>query len=173
VWRTGLCQGGSWATEYGAFFLSWYSGLLVEHARRIIAAAASVIHAPGRPRKLRDVRQVRQQRAQLLVSVCAVTWHGLDVPRGVRRVACACECACACPIPPASPQRRGHMQCLTVGYTTLHTPPTCMQLGDGAALYDFEPAVALGVKLAGVHWWFKSRAHAAELTAGYYNTRDR
>lgn len=30
----------------------------------------------------------------------------------------------------------------------------------------------LGVKLAGVHWWFKSRAHAAELTAGYYNTRD-
>lgn len=30
-----------------------------------------------------------------------------------------------------------------------------------------------GAKLAGVHWWFKSRAHAAELTAGYYNTRDR
>ncbi len=26
---------------------------------------------------------------------------------------------------------------------------------------------------AGVHWWFKSRAHAAELTAGYYNTRER
>lgn len=26
---------------------------------------------------------------------------------------------------------------------------------------------------SGVHWWFKSRAHAAELTAGYYNTRDR
>lgn len=24
-----------------------------------------------------------------------------------------------------------------------------------------------------MHWWFKSRAHAAELTAGYYNTRDR
>ena len=24
-----------------------------------------------------------------------------------------------------------------------------------------------------MHWWFKSRAHAAELTAGYYNTRER
>ena len=35
------------------------------------------------------------------------------------------------------------------------------------------PACDLGVKLAGVHWWFKSRAHGAELTAGYYNTRDR
>lgn len=40
-------------------------------------------------------------------------------------------------------------------------------------LYVFEPAVKLGIKLAGVHWWFKSRAHAAELTAGYYNTRER
>ncbi len=40
-------------------------------------------------------------------------------------------------------------------------------------LYAYEPAVRLGAKLAGVHWWFKARAHAAELTAGYYNTRDR
>ena len=39
--------------------------------------------------------------------------------------------------------------------------------------YVFEPACQLGAKLAGVHWWFKSRAHAAELTAGYYNTRER
>lgn len=37
----------------------------------------------------------------------------------------------------------------------------------------FDPSVRLGCKLAGVHWWFKSRTHAAELTAGYYNTRDR
>jgi sterol desaturase/sphingolipid hydroxylase (fatty acid hydroxylase superfamily) len=40
-------------------------------------------------------------------------------------------------------------------------------------MYEFQPVVQLGAKLAGVHWWFKSRAHAAELTAGYYNTRDR
>ena len=46
------------------------------------------------------------------------------------------------------------------------------QLDDGHVVYEFEPAVKLGAKLAGVHWWFKSRAHAAELTAGYYNTRD-
>eukprot|EP00983_Pelagomonas_calceolata_P072351 1151678-Pelagomonas_calceolata.AAC.3 len=40
-------------------------------------------------------------------------------------------------------------------------------------VYEFQPACHLGIKLAGVHWWFKSRAHAAELSAGYYNTRDR
>lgn len=47
------------------------------------------------------------------------------------------------------------------------------QASDGHVIYEFQPACKLGMKLAGVHWWFKSRAHAAELTAGYYNTRDR
>jgi len=50
-----------------------------------------------------------------------------------------------------------------------HTP----QATDGHVVYEFQPACHLGIKLAGVHWWFKSRAHAAELSAGYYNTRDR
>ena len=44
---------------------------------------------------------------------------------------------------------------------------------NGHVVYEFEPACHLGAKLAGVHWWHKSRAHAAELTAGYYNTRER
>lgn len=48
-----------------------------------------------------------------------------------------------------------------------------MQHADGHVVYEFEPACHLGAKLAGVHWWFKSRVHAAELTAGYYNTRER
>lgn len=30
--------------------------------------------------------------------------------------------------------------------------------------------VYLDAKLAGVHWWYRSHSHAAELTAGYYNT---
>ena len=47
------------------------------------------------------------------------------------------------------------------------------QATDGHVIYEFEPACKLGIKLAGVHWWFKSRGHAAENTAGYYNTRDR
>ena len=48
-----------------------------------------------------------------------------------------------------------------------------VQHADGHVVYEFEPACHLGAKLAGVHWWFKSRVHAAELTAGYYNTRER
>lgn len=48
-----------------------------------------------------------------------------------------------------------------------------MQLASGETVYSFERSCAVGIKLAGVHWWFKSRSHAAELTAGYYNTRHR
>lgn len=51
--------------------------------------------------------------------------------------------------------------------------PCRVQCEAGHVMYEFQPVVQLGAKLAGVHWWFKSRAHAAELTAGYYNTRDR
>ncbi|KAG6684302.1 hypothetical protein I3842_12G056000 [Carya illinoinensis] len=31
----------------------------------------------------------------------------------------------------------------------------------------------LSAKVAGIHWHYKTRSHAAELTAGYYNTRHR
>ncbi|CAJ1928793.1 unnamed protein product [Sphenostylis stenocarpa] len=31
--------------------------------------------------------------------------------------------------------------------------------------------VKLSAKIAGIHWHYKARSHAAELTAGYYNTR--
>ena len=29
--------------------------------------------------------------------------------------------------------------------------------------------VDVALKVAGIHWWYKSRSHAAEMTAGYYN----
>jgi len=31
--------------------------------------------------------------------------------------------------------------------------------------------IDLSIKCAGVHWWYNSSSHAAELTAGYWNTR--
>lgn len=34
-------HGGSWESPYGDFFLSWYSGLLVRHADRILSLASS------------------------------------------------------------------------------------------------------------------------------------
>ncbi len=31
----------------------------------------------------------------------------------------------------------------------------------------------VAIKVAGIHWWYKSRSHAAEMTAGYYNYLER
>ncbi|XP_019156606.1 PREDICTED: beta-amylase 8-like [Ipomoea nil] len=36
--------------------------------------------------------------------------------------------------------------------------------------FDETPLV---VKIPGIHWWYKASSHAAELTAGYYNTSNR
>ncbi|XP_062150509.1 beta-amylase isoform X2 [Alnus glutinosa] len=33
--------------------------------------------------------------------------------------------------------------------------------------------VKLAAKVSGIHWWYKADNHAAELTAGYYNLKDR
>jgi len=71
---------GTWNTEYGKFFLEWYSGRLLDHGDRILAAADGIFQ------------------------------------------------------------------------------------GSGAILSG---------KVAGIHWHYGTRSHAAELTAGYYNTRQR
>lgn len=71
---------GTWNTEYGEFFLGWYSGKLIEHGDRILAAAKGIFQGTG---------------------------------------------------------------------------------------------AKLSGKVAGIHWHYKTRSHAAELTAGYYNTRHR
>ncbi|KAK9266912.1 hypothetical protein L1049_027171 [Liquidambar formosana] len=71
---------GTWNTEYGQFFLEWYSGMLLAHGERILAAAEGIFQGTG---------------------------------------------------------------------------------------------AKLSGKVAGIHWHYRTRSHAAELTAGYYNTRQR
>uniref|UniRef100_A0A7N0REG2 Beta-amylase n=1 Tax=Kalanchoe fedtschenkoi TaxID=63787 RepID=A0A7N0REG2_KALFE len=71
---------GTWNTEYGKFFLGWYSGKLLEHGEGVLSAAEGVFQGTG---------------------------------------------------------------------------------------------AKLSGKVAGIHWHYNTRSHAAELTAGYYNTRDR
>ncbi|XP_062205711.1 beta-amylase 3, chloroplastic-like [Phragmites australis] len=71
---------GTWSTDYGRFFLEWYSGMLLEHGDRVLAAAESVFGGTG---------------------------------------------------------------------------------------------ATLSAKVSGIHWHYRTRSHAAELTAGYYNTRHR
>lgn len=43
---------GNWRTEYGNFFLSWYSGLLINHVEKMVAMGNSVLAEPRRPRSV-------------------------------------------------------------------------------------------------------------------------
>ncbi|CAA6662541.1 unnamed protein product [Spirodela intermedia] len=46
-------------------------------------------------------------------------------------------------------------------------------LDRASAIFRELPAVKISVKVAGIHWHYGTRSHAPELTAGYYNTRER
>jgi beta-amylase len=46
-------------------------------------------------------------------------------------------------------------------------------LSDAFSIFSDCPGVKISVKVAGIHWHYGTRCHAAELTAGYYNTRFR
>lgn len=103
-WDTGFFHHwGSFQSDYGDFFLSWYSKMLIQHGERVLGAVSEVLGKAGERKTSRSI-----------------------------------------------------------------TRPF-----DGCWMYDFAPACHLGVKLAGVHWWFNTNSHAAELTAGYYNSRCR
>jgi len=43
----------------------------------------------------------------------------------------------------------------------------------GAAKSAFGNKLAIAGKVSGVHWWYNTASHAAELTAGYYNANGR
>ncbi|GLC59920.1 Leucine-rich repeat receptor-like serine/threonine-protein kinase bam2 [Pleodorina starrii] len=45
--------------------------------------------------------------------------------------------------------------------------------GGAAAAAGGGGGLHLALKIAGIHWWYRSRSHAAELTAGYYNVEGR
>ncbi|KAL6883223.1 hypothetical protein ACP4OV_010637 [Aristida adscensionis] len=51
---------GGWSTEYGDFFLSWYSRMLLEHGDRVLAGAAAVFGAAP---------------VEVSVKVAGIHWH--------------------------------------------------------------------------------------------------
>ena len=61
-----MSDGGSWSSDYGHFFLSWYSNQLMQHADRVLGAAAAALNKRGRPRQAMAVKEV-----------CCMTMQGL------------------------------------------------------------------------------------------------
>ena len=141
-------HGGSWDTEYGRFFVAWYSGELVAHAERLAAVAASVFGVVGRSAAEDPGTPARPPAPPL-----------------------------ATPPPPtppdARPLRREARSASLLSLASDDAGP--------AAAADPSPATGtlprrptgldVTLKIPGVHWWYRSPVHAAEMTAGYDNVR--
>ncbi|GFR39716.1 hypothetical protein Agub_g197, partial [Astrephomene gubernaculifera] len=82
-----------------------------------------------------------------------------------RAGSCAAPVTAATVVAPAAPASASSM---------LSPLPSCLA---PAAATASSPAgghgLHLALKIAGIHWWYRSRSHAAELTAGYYNVDGR
>jgi beta-amylase len=136
--------------EYGRFFLSWYSGLLIQHADLLLGAARQVLSARCRPRAMREARELSDggmlyvfgPAVQLGIKLAGVHWW-------------ACGCLLLPPI-----------GCIILLHITGAWQAACSMSNSSHSVSSCCSCLCLCR-------WFKSRAHAAELTAGYYNTRER
>ena len=128
------------AAEYGRFFLDWYSGLLIQHADRLLGAARQVRSAAGMPAGLLCCCCCAGRQAGRGPCMCSLrcnwTWFSY---RAV--MVHASSCLPTCPL----------LQVLSARCRP-RTMREARELSDGGMLYVFEPAVQLGIKLAGVHW---------------------
>ncbi|KAG7674349.1 hypothetical protein Ndes2526B_g05075 [Nannochloris sp. 'desiccata'] len=247
--------GGRWDTEYGRFFLSWYSQALLEHGERMLAAAGSVFNvvstsgtgggglvgsggsgdsggdlSEGGPwRQGSNASSISQRRGASVGSL-----EGLGISSGgngalnngggsgsgsgsgglpplASTTSGGLEKASSLPMPPSPSPTRGPGSAppsLSGAPLPISTISTGAGLGSGGsfgtvtaggggggvsrppsfasfrsssvseglnALEDWTwpspsgPPVGITLKIAGVHWWYRTRSHAAEVTAGYYN----
>ena len=85
-WETGffVSQGGSWSTPYGHFFLSWYSGLLAQHAKRVLTQASDILNRTGRPRVFKSLKEVSGPWGNGGGPLVLAIWGGQQ-PRGFTR----------------------------------------------------------------------------------------
>ena len=257
--------GGRWDTEYGRFFLSWYSQALLEHGERMIAAAASVFNvvspngtagggndldgsggsggnfSEDGPWRQGSGASITSQRRGASVGsleglglsggggglnnwggsgsgsgsgsgglppLAATNLSGAALPGGVvdktnnnnnnplpsspsptGGSGSAPPSLSGAPLPLSSIATGAGLG-ITSGFGTaaggggggnVSRPPSFASFRSSSvseglnALEDWTwpspsgPAVGITLKIAGVHWWYRTRSHAAEVTAGYYN----
>jgi hypothetical protein len=174
--------GGGWATAYGRFFTAWWARCLVEHGERLAAAATAVfgesgggsggggppslaglsLAEPARPALSSAPPTPDRPRGGLGVDGTAVgTPPAAPALRVAPRSASLPEVLAAAAAATASPSRA----------TTASAPPPPLPSTSTARPRPLRPPrlFTLAFKLAGVHWWYRTPAHAAEATAGYDN----
>lgn len=208
--QTGFFRGwgGRWDTDYGRFFLGWYSQALLEHGDRMLRTASSVFNVA---RQSNGAQGPGPLVGGLATAVVSPLGDGNNDTGGQDsfpfRQGSGGSSGGACSLQTAGPSSSGSLDVLmqqpyaaeprqqaaplpspsvgstpaTAGVGLSSRPPSYSSFRSSSvseglnALEDWSwpspsgPPVQLTLKIAGVHWWYRTRSHAAELTAGYYN----
>jgi len=133
---------GSWSSSYGRFFLDWYSGALVAHGERLLQSARAAFGPWMKP-----AGNIQTAASEGDVAMAAAK----EGPDGMESE-------------DAEDPRDSAMGMETAGCaTSSYASPSTR---DNSRIGTLE----VTMKIAGIHWYYRTHSHAAELTAGYYNT---
>ena len=151
-----FCANGNWASDYGRFFLNWYSGELISHGDRMLTIASEVFGLPG------DSNGRNKEDPTSAVTSNVPKEGSSSGEASIVPISKQSTSGSNSNNPGVTFGQVWHRLTGNIGSEVHHSAST-----------PKKRLVQLSIKCSGVHWWFLSRSHAAELTAGYYNTHDR
>eukprot|EP00271_Cylindrocystis_brebissonii_P002065 TRINITY_DN12408_c0_g3_i1.p1 TRINITY_DN12408_c0_g3~~TRINITY_DN12408_c0_g3_i1.p1 ORF type:complete len:458 (-),score=63.23 TRINITY_DN12408_c0_g3_i1:132-1346(-) len=164
--ETGFYGGfdGNYASAYGHFFLEWYSGALVQHGERMLQAAHDAF---SRPSANQTKPALSSGSGSPLLSSHATSTNSLKVSPKHLDLSRPETIILSPSLGPENSFSPSTTSARSLSATSSSASSAC-----SSPAYPCLP-VRLALKCAGIHWWYHSEAHAAELTAGYYNPRGR
>lgn len=160
--------GGNWERPYGIFFLHWYANALLEHGDRMLSAATSVFNSRCQPNPEYGAHFFNSSSYYSDQSKQAYVPGMFDAGllNGVMQSALTSEAA------PPSQKTLSHPASHTSLRSYNSNASEALTGSDDIPAGPYSPKgapVDVTIKIAGVHWWYRTRSHAAELTAGYLN----
>lgn len=224
---------GSWSTQYGQFFLNWYSEALIKHGQNLMKIASSVFTKKQKTKTAISKSSIVNGMKLWLMKTGNCLWRSSSTSSQTDLQLSATESLQSESLDSLlrgsstdsvdnnlSKELMYSSNGLEVDYGLLdvgtgilapvitnRTQSWTVNNTNGALNNDRNPAgekrssilnkrwdagdfirrigsflryeqpeilpsssIQLSLKIAGVHWWYKTPSHAAELTAGYFNT---
>jgi len=149
---------GTWSTEYGKFFLDWYCQSLLDHGDRMLLAASLVFNVVDAKTGKSDGTTPSGEDTESLNDFIGISAEPSPRER------------------PNSPLQRqnsttGGLKSRGPSYASFRSSTSVSDGLNSMEEWSWPSPqgkpVSMNLKIAGVHWWYHTKSHPAELTAGY------
>lgn len=149
---------GTWSTEYGKFFLDWYCRSLLDHGERMLQAASLVFHIIDSRSETSEKMERSGEETESLNDFVGIS--GEPSPREKAQSPLQRQNST-----PGGLRSRGPSYASFKSSTSISEGLNSMEEWSWPS--PSGKAINMNLKIAGVHWWYHTKSHAAELTAGY------